>query len=326
MTRRKLHKAITAAVLGLAVSIGSAVAADYPNKTIRLIAPYKPGGGSDSITRALGAALEKVSGQAVVVENIPGSSGINGMLELKKAKPDGYTIAMNGTLDVTAAIAFRDKAPFQIGDFTCAGAIFNTPVWILSHKDNGYTDLGDFLEDAKAKPGKLIMGITSKLSPTDFVASTVKGTSGLNFRIVGFGGGGPLKKAILANQVNVGVIISPVLLADVKAGELNALAHAGNLQGIINHPPSRGVKHIRDWGADLDVALVRGVWLPAGVPEEVRAKMEELVKAAVESDGFKEFGMNFGFAPYSESGEKFCGRLSQEVVDLNRTLDKYMKR
>lgn len=319
------RKSLAAALMGLTLSVSGAISANFPSETIRLIVPYKPGGGTDSIARAFAASLEKVSGQAVVVENIPGSSGITGMLALTKAKPDGYTIGLFGTADVTAALAFRENPPFKAEDFSCAGAVFNTPVWLLSHKDNGYTDLSDFLAAAKADPGNRIFGITEKLSVTDFVVSTLKGTSGLDFKVVSFGGGGPLKKAILANQVHAGAILSPVLLDSVKAGDLSVLAAAGDLHGI-NHEPSRDTKHVREWGVDLDVSLVRGIWMPDGVPADVQAKMESHVTASIESDIFKDFGENFGFAPYGESGAGFCGRLSQEVIDLQGTLSEYIKR
>lgn len=324
MTLIGLGKVAVVAIAGISVSVGTAVA-DFPSETIRLIVPYKPGGGSDSIGRAFAAALEEVSGQAVVVENIPGSAGINGMMALKKSKPDGHTIAINGSSDVSAPIAFRDNAPFAVTDFACAGGVFNTPVWVLSHTDNGYSDLGDFLEDAKANPGTLTMGITGKLSATDFVASTVKGVSGLDFRVVSFGGGGPLKKAILANQVDVGVIISPVLLAEVEAGELNALAAAGDMAGI-THEPARQTPHIRKWGAGIDVALVRGIFMPEGVSDEVRARMEELVTASIESETFSKFASNFGFAAHAETGADFCARLPKEVDDLQTVLSEYLER
>lgn len=325
MNIKQMRKSLVMAAAGLALSVSSAFAAGYPSDTIRLIVPYKPGGGTDTIARAFAAAMEKVAGQAVVVENIPGSAGINGMLALIKSKPDGHTIAINGSSDVSGAVAFRDNAPFQFKDFACAGGVFHTPAWILSHKDNGFSSLGDFIDAAKAKPGKLTIGITGKMSATDFVASTIRGTNGLDYKIVNFGGGGPLKKAILANQVNAGVIISPVLLGDVKAGTLNVLGAAGDLKGI-SYEPARSTKHMREWGADLDIAVIRGIWMPGGVSEEVRAKMEEMVKATVTGPDFTKFANNFGFAPYTQTGADYCARLPKEVTDLTAVLDKYMKR
>lgn len=320
-----LTRTLMATAMGLTLSLGAAAAQEFPDDTIRLIVPYKPGGGSDSIGRAFAAALEKVSGQPVVVENVPGSAGINGMLALKKAAADGYTLAINGTTDVTAPIAFRENPPYELSDFSCAGAVFNTPVWMLAHKDNAYSDLGDFLEEAKANPGKLTLGITGKISATDFVASTVRGVNEADFRIVSFGGGAPLKKAILANQVDAGVIISPVLLKEVEAGELTVLAAAGNLQGI-NFPPARETPHIRNWGAEIDVALVRGILMPAGVPADVQATLESLVTEALESDTFGDFAQTFGFAPFQESAKDFCGRMPREVTDLKTVLSEYLER
>lgn len=326
MKRRMFQKTMLGAMAGLCLSAGAALA-DYPDETIRLIVPYQPGGGTDTIARAFAEALSKIAGQAVVVENIPGSAGINGMLALAKAGPDGYTIAINGSYDVSGAVAFRENSPIQFDDFACAGGVFNTPAWVLSHADNGYSDLGDFIEAARANPGKLNFGITGAMSATDFVAATIRGANGIDFNIINFVGGGPLKKALLANQVHAGSIIAPVLMSDVEAGTLNALAAAGDLSGIALES-ARDTKHIGDWNEDarIDVSIVRGIWMSSEVSEEVRAKMESMVAEAVTGDEFKAFADTFGYAPYTQNGTDFCARLPQEVIDLNNVLDKYMKK
>ncbi|XWN28955.1 MAG: tripartite tricarboxylate transporter substrate binding protein [Devosia sp.] len=326
MRRKPLTKWTAAVVTGAALALSSVAAQAFPDETIRLIVPYKPGGGTDTIARAFAAAMEKVAGQSVVVENIPGSAGINGMLALAKSEPDGHTIAINGSSDVSGAVAFRENPPIGFDDFACAGGVFHTPAWILSHKDNGYSDLGDFIEAAKANPGKLNFGITGTMSATDFVAATIRGANGLDYNIINFGGGGPLKKAILANQVQAGAIISPVLLADVAAGELNVLAAAGDLSGI-SHEGVRDTKHMGDWNEDarIDVAVIRGIFMPSGVSEEVRAKMEEMVAATVTGEEFTNFAVNWGYAPYTQTGADYCARLPQEVEDLTAVLEKYMK-
>ncbi|MEV8468900.1 tripartite tricarboxylate transporter substrate binding protein [Fluviibacterium sp. DFM31] len=327
MKYRHFHKTAVAAAFGLAALTGSvAQAADFPSDNIRLIVPYKPGGGTDTIARAFAAAMETQAGVPVLVENIPGSAGINGMMALVKSEPDGHTIAINGSSDVSGAVAFRDNPPFGLENLACAGGVFNTPAWMLSHKDNGFEDLGDFIEAARANPGKMTVGITGKLSPTDFVASTLAGTSDLDINIVNFGGGGPLKKAILANQVNMGVIISPVLMSDVVNGDLKVLAAAGDLSGI-SQEPLRGTRHMGDWNEDarIDIAVIRGIFLPSGVPDDVQEHLEELVHATVTSEAFTEFAVNFGFSPYTQSGADYCARLPQEVVDLTRVFDNFMQ-
>lgn len=326
MQRRKFTALVTSALTGATLALSSLAAQAFPEDTIRLIVPYKPGGGTDTIARAFAAAMEQHAGQSVIVENIPGSAGINGMLALAKADPDGHTIAINGSSDVSGAVAFRDNVPIAFDDFKCAGGVFHTPAWILSHKDNGYADLGDFIAAARANPGKLNFGITGTMSATDFVASTIKGANGLDYNIVNFGGGGPLKKAILANQVHAGAIISPVLLADVKAGELSVLAAAGDLSGI-SHAPAQATRHMGDWNEDarIDIAVIRGIWMPSGVSEEVRAKMDEIVSATVTGDEFTEFAVTWGYRPYTQSGAEYCARLPKEVEDLTNVLDRFME-
>ncbi len=322
MTKRKFGKLAVGVAAGVMLSAGAAHG--FPDKEIRLIVPYNPGGGTDTIARSFAAAMEDIAGQPVIVENIPGAGGTTGMLALRGADADGHTIAINGSVDVSGFAVFRDQIPYAFGDFACAGGVFNTPTWALAHKDQAYSGLDDFIEKARQNPGKLNVGVSSIGSPHHVMASAIAGANDIDINVVPFNGGGPLKKAILANQVDLGIIHAPVLLSDVKEGTIEVLAAGGSLQDI-SYEPVRDTPHIREWGADVDVGVVRGIWLPSATPPAVQTELEALVKATVESAAFTEFAINFGFAPYSQPGAEFCARLPQEVEDYKRIKDNFMQ-
>lgn len=287
-----------------------AVADDYPSDTIRIVVPWRAGGGTDSIARALATPMEEASGQSVIVENVTGGAGNAGMLAVKNARTDGYTMLLNGSSDVTAPIVFRN-VPFSLDDYVCVGGVYSTPAWILSNSERGFKTFGDYVAAAKENPGKLSLGVTDLATPDHVLAEALVKKSGIEVRIIPFNGGAPLKKALLGNQVDAGVLIAPVMLNEVKSGIANVLVSGGPL-GNINHEPLHSAEIPADYGVPIEIGAVRGVFLPKGVSADVVAKAEEIVGKAAQSASFKEFGDNFGFAPVWMPGDQFCEFMKEE--------------
>jgi len=300
------------ALVGLLAAAASkpAHAGDYPSDTVRVIVPWRAGGGTDSIARALAAAMEKISGKAVVVDNITAGAGNAAHTNVRDGKADGHTMLLNGSSDMNAPIVFRN-VPYDIKDFACVGAVYSTPTWVLAHKDQGINDLGEFLDKAKAEPGKYTIGVGHLTSTHGIMASAIIGSNGIKARIIPFDGGGPLKKAILANQVTIGVIHAPVLLDAVKNGNVKVLAAGGSLEGI-NYEAVRQTKTLENYNTPVEFGVVRGLLAAKDTPADVLAKAEDLVKKAAMSDDFKAFGAKFGFAPIWWDGNKFCDFLAKE--------------
>lgn len=311
----KLSKFISgglAAVIlgGMFASSISIASAEYPDNTIRIVVPWRAGGGTDSITRALAVPMEKISGQAVIVENITGGAGNAGMLATKNANADGYTMLLNGSADVTAPIVFRN-APYSMDDYVCIGGVYATPTWIIANKEQGYKDFGDFIKAAKASPGKLALGVTAFDSPDHVTAELLIKKHDIDVRIIPFNGGAPLKKALIGNQVNAGVLIAPVMLEEVKAGIANVLVSGGSLK-TIKYKPLQNMKTLADYGVDIEISMIRGVYMPKGVPAAAIAKAEDIVGEAAQSKSFKDFGAKFGFDPIWMPGKKFCDFMADE--------------
>lgn len=307
---RLVHTGLAFALAGAIAAGAPATAAEYPDNTIRIVVPWRAGGGTDSIARALATPMEQISGQSIIVENITGGAGNAGMLAVKNAKADGYTMLLNGSADVTAPIVFRDT-PYSLDDYVCIGGVYDTPTWIIANKEQGFEDFGDFVEAAKARPGELSLGVTALASPDHVLGESLVKAHGLDVRIIPFNGGAPLKKALIGNQVNAGVLIAPVMLEEVKAGIANVLVAGGSLAGI-NYEPLQGAKVPADFGVDLEIGMVRGVFMPKGVPAEVAARAEAIVAEAAGSESFRKFGENFGFAPVWMPASEFCDFMKAE--------------
>ena len=305
--------------------LGNIALAAYPEKAIRIIVPYKAGGGTDSIARGFVSAFSKAAGVDVVITNVNGGAGSKGIIQVMKAKPDGYNLILTGSTDIIGLSTFR-KMPFKsIGSLTPVGGVYTTPTYVLAHKDRGYKTLEEVIEKSKANPGKLIAGIGGKFGAHDVLANAVNGYKNAGFRIVAFDGGAMLKKATIANEVDICIIHSPVLLNEVKAGLLNVIGTGGSLAKI-TYPPIQKTKTLREMGIPADVGVTRGVWAPKGTPKDVIAKLEKFIEVATNSEEFKKFGNNFGFAPKYYTSSQFLDLLNLEQGVYTDIKGKFMSK
>lgn len=318
------HKLLIILILGLSITLFpfNAIADEYPNKTIHIVVPWKAGGGTDAIGRGFAEAMKTIVKESVVVDNIAGAGGVTGTVKVVKSKPDGYTLLMNGTTDMTAVLTFK-KVPFSLDDLTYIGGFFTSPTWILCHKDRGYTDLEEFLDKAKANPGNLTMGTAGPAGAQMIMAAAIKGITGANFRIIPYSGGGDLKKALIGNQVDAGIIHAPVLLSEAKGGLINVIGTGLPLDKI-TYPPVRKTKTLKDFGIPIEIGITRGIYVSKATPKDITAKLSEIVEKAAKSESFKSFGNKFGFAPVWIPGPEFEKQIKEELALFKDIKSKYI--
>lgn len=319
-------KALTAGIAATALLIGGSVAAQAAIEcdTIRMIVPWKAGGGTDRIGRGLAVALEKQSGKSVIVDNISGASSATGSIKAMKAKPDGCTVLMNGSTEMIAFMTFKRNLPFKLSQMKFIGAFFNTPTWMLSNRKRGYTSFKDFLAKAKANPGKLTIGTGGAAGAHMIMAAAIKGLAGIDVRIVPFSGGADLKKAILANHVDTGVIHSPVLLKEVRAGLVDVLATGAPLDRI-EYAPVRKTPTLTSMNMPISVAAVRGMFVPRDTPDVIVGQLTAWLEGSTQDPEFITFGKKFGFPPVWIPGAQFEKDMRRDIAAFREIYDKYIK-
>ncbi len=321
-----MHKTLTGLGAAFAAAVlaigGSAIAADYPSETIHVVVPWKAGGGTDSIGRGFAEALKGVVDVAVVVDNIDGAGGITGSIKVAQSGPDGYTILMNGTTDITAALTFKN-VPLSLDDFTYIGGFFDSPTWILSHSDRGYVSLQDVLDKAKANPGKVTVGTAGPTGAQMLMAAAIRGITGTDLRVIPYSGGADLKKALIGNQVDAGIIHAPVLLAEVKEGVIKVIG-TGKPLDKITYAPVRDTKTLKDFGIPIAIGITRGIYVSKETPLDIVAKLSKLVEKAAKSDEFAKFGEKFGFAPVWVPGPEFEQQIREELALFKDIKSKYI--
>jgi tripartite-type tricarboxylate transporter receptor subunit TctC len=256
---------------------GAALAQDYPNKPVRFIVPYAPGGSSDVLARTLGQKLAESMGQQFVVDNRPGAGSMVGTDVAAKSAPDGYTIILS---DMPHAInpSINAKVPYDpVADFSPVTVIGVSPMFLFSNPNAEAKSLKELIALAKAQPGKIAFASGGNGATTHLVAELLQAHAGIKLIHVPYKGAGPAIADVAAGQVPIAFTSMATAAALMKANRLRVLAVTSpkRLAAFPDVPtftesglPALTFEH---WW---------GVMAPARTPPAIVAKLNaELIKA-----------------------------------------------
>ena len=232
-TRRKtLVQLLPLIALTAACGMGGAQAQDsYPSKPIRLIVPYPAGGGTDTIARLIGTQLGQRWGQAVVVENKPGASGILGNDTVAKAPGDGYTVLM-GITTVVQIPALYKKVPYKLGDLAPVSQVAKSADLLMVPRSSGVTTLQQFVDKAKAAPDTLNFGSYGNATSSHMNGERFKQKAGIDITHIPYQGSGPEMAALLGGQLTLAFVDATAAYPHIKSDKVNILA----ITGAQRHP------------------------------------------------------------------------------------------
>lgn len=288
---------------------------NYPEKTIHIIVTFSAGGGNDVIARAVASGLEQVTGQTVVVDNITGGGGMTGSYEAMNANPDGYTILCQDASLTASLVTQAGQIPLTLDDMIPVASVYSCPTWALSNSENGYTTLQDFVDDARANPGKLTIGTAVTTGAQYLMACAIVDYFDLDVTIIPYDGGNELKSAVLGNHVDMGIIHSPILLPEVKEGMVNVLVAGSPLDGI-SDDSLKSVKTLADYGMECSFSSTRGFFLPKDTPQDVVDYLENAFAKALDTDIVKDFADSFGYEPSYMNASDYHAFLLKEIEDF----------
>ncbi|TKW64947.1 MAG: tripartite tricarboxylate transporter substrate binding protein [Paracoccus denitrificans] len=271
----------TTALIGALTMTAGAAFAEYPEKPIEVIVGFEAGGGTDVMARAVGPFLEKYlgDGASVVVKNVPGASGQIGVTETAHADADGYTI---GTYNLPGMMArtLDRKADYDADSFTYLANVVNDPNVIVSSKASGLDTFEKLLEAAKAEPGAVTVGMSSLGGDDHFMLTKLQNMTGTEFTIVPFRGSAPARTALLGGHVAMGIL---------NISEVAAFKDEINILGVAQAERSDfapDVATFSEQGFDLVNGSLRGFVAPAGLPEDVEAKLLDAFGKLATDDEF----------------------------------------
>jgi tripartite-type tricarboxylate transporter receptor subunit TctC len=295
----------------MAVAVGGPVLAAYPDKPVRIVVPYAPGGAVDVVARKLAQKLSEQTGQSFFVENKPGASGTIGAQAVVRAAPDGYTLlALDNTFSLLPFV-FK-KLPWE-GDIPVVpiSVTAYTPVLLLVNSESKHKDLAALIAFAKANPDKLTYGTGGNGSAPHFSAEAFQQAAGVKLSHIPYKGAGEAVTGLVGGQIDLVLLSTGSVASQLKAGKLRALAASGNkrLESFPNVPtfaeaglPGFGIVN---WS---------GLVAPAGTPKEVVARLSAEVTKALETPDMKAFLANLSADPGGTGPEAFAKLMKEENV------------
>jgi tripartite-type tricarboxylate transporter receptor subunit TctC len=264
-------RAIGLFIAGMALALSNpASAEDYPSRSIRLIVPTVPGGGTDFTARYVANRLGKSLGQAVVVENRSGADGIIGANVAAKSAPDGYTLVLPIT-SFPIDPSLYAKLPFDtVKDFAAIILVSKAPLLLVVNPSVPVKTVAELIAYAKEHPRKLHFGHSGPGTSSNLASELLKRETGIDIVAVGYKGGGQIVTDLLAGQIEIYIGTVASTLELVKAGKLRALAvtTASRVPETPDTPTmaESGVK-------DFDVSGWFGLFAPAGTPKPVISRL-----------------------------------------------------
>ena len=270
-----------AALLFSCISLAAAAQAPYPNKPIKWIVPYTPGGITDSVTRLVTQKVSEGLGQPIIIENKPGANSIVGAEYVAKSPPDGYTIltvigghAANATL-YAGRLSFDPVKSFA--PISLAGI---SPLIITANNDFPAKDVKGLIDYAKANPGKISFGSSGVGSATHLTFELLKQTAGIDMVHVPFKGTAPALAAEMAGDLQILGDTPSALMPHVRGGKIKAL-------GLFAAKRSVGAPEVPTIVEAGGPAIEGSTWVlflaPAGTPQAIINRLSEEVAKAVKS-------------------------------------------
>jgi tripartite-type tricarboxylate transporter receptor subunit TctC len=304
--------AASAAVLGAqAQAQAPAARSDYPNKPIRVVVTFPPGGSSDAVVRMLLPRLNDKLGQQVIVDNRPGAGGNIGLALVAKAPADGYTLGVGAAGGLAANVSLYAQMPFDpVKDFKPVTMLAAIPFVIIGHPSLGPKNLRDLLALAKAQPGKLSIAHGGNGTAMHLSAALLGQMADVKLVEVPYRGSGPAALDVLSGQVPLAVVDLPAALQHIKAGKLIAYA-VTSPQRLAMLPEVPTVSEAGLPGYDSTGWF--GLVAPAGTPQPIIARLNAELTAALNDEATKASMRGLGVEPAPGKAEDFERYLQSET-------------
>lgn len=307
LTRRMIFGA---AVLGALSIVSTAQAQLYPNRVIRIVVPFPPGGLNDNVARIVQPFLQEELGQPVIIENRSGASGIVGTDFVAKSPPDGYTVAVVASShSVTPATGV--KLPYDtMYDLAAVGLLVRDPLLFIVGDAVPAKTLAEFVALAKSQPDKLNYSTPGTASQSHFVTELFDERAGIKMTEIPYRGGAPAMLALISGEAQFAVLSTQLSSPQVAAGKVRALASGGRMRDA--HFPN--VPTLAEAGfPGLEALQWVGMLAPAKTPKDIIAKLNAaLQKTLARPDVISRFTAQ-GVTAASSSPEEFQTLIDTEV-------------
>ena len=288
--------------------VTTAQAAEYPNRTIRMIIPFAPGGGSDALGRVLAERISSELGVAVIVDNKPGASSIIGTEAVYKAAPDGYTILLTNSAITSNPTFF--KLPFDTQNLVGITKVANAPQLLVAYPGVPFKNLKELLSYAKDNPGKVTIGTAGAGQISHLAAEMLAKSSGTEMTMVHYKGSGGALADLLGGQINMSFGTAPGLMQHIRNGKIIPIA----VSSAQRMPSLPNVPSISEVLPGYDISNWFGIFAPPKTPKPIVDRIyQAITKALASPELSKKFG-DEGFDIIATPPDKFEKSFKQEII------------
>ncbi len=297
-------------IAGLFIGAQPALADTYPDRPIKWIVPWPPGGGADVIARLLGNPVAQALGQPVIIDNRGGAAGNIGAVAAARAPADGYTMvfAYSGTHSINRHL-YKDM-PFEEKDFAPVIFLTSVPQMLVVNANLPFKTVQDIVTAAKANPGKLTYGSSGNGAINHLTGQLFSDMAGVKLLHVPYKGGGPAAAAVMAGEVDMVFGEPSTLLPHVASGKLRAIATTGGKRSIsLPDLPTIAESGVPGY----DVTSWNGVLVPVGTPPEAIKKLNAEFNQVLASPEMRDRLLKIGYEPIGGPPELFSKHIDAET-------------
>lgn len=292
--------------------------ADWPARPITLVHGFAPGGGADVTARLIAEPLARRIGQSVLVESKPGAGSTLAAAQVARAAPDGYTLHMIGSAFAAAAAMYK-KLPYRaVEDFSVIGRICEFPYLLVTYADHTIGNMADLVNTARSRNEPLLYGTNGQGSTQHLLIELYAHTLKIKLQHVPYRGGAQALNELLGKRIDF--ILDPpiIFLEHIKAGRLRPLATT-SIKRFSDLPE---IPTLAETGAsNFDVSSWFGLLGPAGLPEQVLARLNNEITAVVARPDVQDRLRTLGNVPASSSPHEFRALISSTIAKWASVID-----
>ena len=304
--------------LALAALPRAALAQDYPQRPVRVIVPYAPGGASDILARLIQPHLERALGQSFVVDNRGGGASQVGTQAIGTATPDGYTIGIIDSAFVINPGLFAGKLPYDTKkDFAPVSLLAMSPLVLVVHPQVQANTAQELVVLARRKPGEVTFASAGLGTAIHLAGEQFRQVAQVDINHIPYRGGGPSVIDLLSGKVDFTFSTIPAILEHVRGGKVRALG----ITSATRHAHMPDVPTMAETGlGGVDSAPLFGMVAPAATPPAVLVKLNEAAAGAVKSSALNARLIEIGYVPVGSTLDEFRARIDAEIDKWSRII------
>ncbi len=315
---------IACALLGAPSFVQAENPASYPDRPIRLVVAFPPGGATDTLTRQLTQELGEALGQSVVIENKPGAGGYIAWNHVATSDPDGYTLLMaENAIGISQALYKKASSSFDpIKQYDAIAVVATSPLVLAVANNVKANSVSELIAYSRTVPQKLNYASAGIGSVSHLTFEVIKAGTGMDAVHVPYKGGGPAMNDVIAGHVAINMASIQVAKGLVEAGKIKGLAVTSAARSpVLPNVPTMTEAGVKT--ADVDLRFWFGIFGPKGIPDAVRAKLDKAVSTTLSNPRVRERLAKLDIEPAYASGDALKLKLENEIANWTKFIDEH---